>query len=141
MVAPTQLLVHVFQPFKLSQTQLAIVALLLRGLPNAQIAYGLQLKVTTIKSHLTHIYRKTNVSNRAEFIIRFQAELHTLNGVANPNELSLITDLNIKLTRCLATHRTSNQIRDAWSTAVHSYIPPQVSHKLLKHLLDELRLV
>lgn len=53
---------------KLTQREFDVLELLLKGLPNKQIGYQLGISVATAKTHVSAIFRKLNVSNRARVI-------------------------------------------------------------------------
>ena len=50
----------------LTDTELAVVRLLTDGLTNAAIAEKMLISQGTVKAHLSHIFTKTGVANRAE---------------------------------------------------------------------------
>ena len=50
---------------KLTAREKNVLELLVRGLPNKQIAFELGISTTTAKAHMGSIMRKLNVSNRA----------------------------------------------------------------------------
>jgi DNA-binding NarL/FixJ family response regulator len=57
----------------LSARELEILALLAEGLSNKEIAARLLIAFTTVRTHLTHIYKKLNIHRRTEAIgIYFQ---------------------------------------------------------------------
>ena len=49
------------------------------GMTNKQIAEALFVAVSTVKSHVEHIFRKLAVRNRAEAVARY-AEIAAANG-------------------------------------------------------------
>ena len=53
---------------KLTAREKNVLELLVRGLPNKQIAFELGISTTTAKAHMGSIMRKLNVSNRARVI-------------------------------------------------------------------------
>lgn len=55
---------------RLTMTEMVVIQSLSRGLTNEQIAGELNLKVTTVKSHLYSIYKKMGVKNRMEAVVR-----------------------------------------------------------------------
>lgn len=52
----------------LSSRELEVIRLITEGLANKEIADRLQISVNTVKFHLTAIYKKMQVSNRAELL-------------------------------------------------------------------------
>ena len=54
----------------LSYREEEVVALLLQGKSNKQIAITLGITTRTVEFHISHIYEKTGVSSRAEAIIK-----------------------------------------------------------------------
>jgi LuxR family maltose regulon positive regulatory protein len=54
-----------------------VLRLVVAGLSNPQIAEELVIAVSTVKSHINHLYGKLGVSSRAQAIARAQA-LHLL---------------------------------------------------------------
>ena len=50
----------------LTERELDVLRLLASGLSNVEIAEGMHLSVNTVKTHLKHVYRKLDVSNRTE---------------------------------------------------------------------------
>ncbi len=57
-------------PVSMTGRQLEVLKLLLKGKSNRNIAEQLQLSESTIKIHLTNIYKLMNVSNRTEAVIK-----------------------------------------------------------------------
>jgi two-component system, NarL family, nitrate/nitrite response regulator NarL len=55
--------------FGLTARQLQIVATVVAGLPNRDIARKLSISEDTVKHHLTQVYAKTGVSNRLELAL------------------------------------------------------------------------
>jgi DNA-binding CsgD family transcriptional regulator len=53
----------------LTTRELAIVQLLAEGLVCKQIAARLAVSVSTVRSHLVHMYRKLNVADRAQAVL------------------------------------------------------------------------
>jgi len=53
----------------LTKREKEILAQLLQGQSNRQIAYSLQISIRTVEFHLTNIYAKFNVSSRVELIL------------------------------------------------------------------------
>lgn len=60
------------QELGLTDRQGEVLALMLRGLPNKQIARQLNLSETTIKEHVTNILAKLGVANRVAAITRLR---------------------------------------------------------------------
>lgn len=58
------------QELGLTDRQGEVLGLMLRGLPNKQIARQLNLSETTVKEHVTNILAKLGVANRVEAITR-----------------------------------------------------------------------
>lgn len=56
---------------KLSKTELKILKLLEKGLPNKSISFECQISENTVKFHLKKIFKKLNVHNRMEAIYKF----------------------------------------------------------------------
>ena len=54
---------------KLAPRQQAIARLILEGKPDKQIARELRLAVSTIRTHLTRLYRRLGISDRAELLV------------------------------------------------------------------------
>jgi DNA-binding CsgD family transcriptional regulator len=61
---------HLQLRYNLTNRQLEVIHYILKGWPNLQIANHIFVCTNTIKSHLTGIYKKLGVSNRAQMIIR-----------------------------------------------------------------------
>jgi LuxR family maltose regulon positive regulatory protein len=61
----------------LSEREMDVLRLVVAGLSNPQIAEELVIAVSTVKSHINHLYGKLGVSSRAQAIARAQA-LHLL---------------------------------------------------------------
>ena len=53
---------------KLAPRQEAIARLILEGKPDKQIAQDLKLAVPTIRTHLTRLYRRLGITDRAELL-------------------------------------------------------------------------
>lgn len=53
----------------LSNREVDVLRLLLRGFPNQQIAAELRICEKTVEKHLTNIYNKLGVSSRSEAIL------------------------------------------------------------------------
>ncbi len=48
----------------LSPREWQVLALVAQGLPNKEIAQQLTISAHTVEKHLTHLYKKLNVTNR-----------------------------------------------------------------------------
>jgi DNA-binding CsgD family transcriptional regulator len=55
----------------LTERELGIVQLICDGLTNAQIAHRLNIGVSTVKTHLLHVFEKLKVQTRAALVSRF----------------------------------------------------------------------
>ncbi|MDO7640782.1 MAG: response regulator transcription factor, partial [Reinekea forsetii] len=53
----------------LTPKQQHVLSLISRGLLNKQIAYELDIKETTVKTHVSEIFRKLNIFNRTQAAI------------------------------------------------------------------------
>ena len=60
------------QHWGLSARERDVVELLAQGASNGDIARALFISVPTVKSHLQHIYRKSNVRSRTELVTRLR---------------------------------------------------------------------
>ena len=72
---PTQnskLITQNFLVEPLSERELEVLRLLAEGRDNAEIARALVVAVSTIKSHVNHIFSKLGVGNRLEAVLRAQ---------------------------------------------------------------------
>src|SRR3954469_3347592 len=58
----------------LSPAQLKVVNEVLKGKSNVEIAASLNLKVKTIKFHLSHVYKRLNIRSRTQLIARCSAQ-------------------------------------------------------------------
>ncbi|WP_117879987.1 response regulator transcription factor [Aureibaculum luteum] len=56
----------------LSKQETTVKNLILKGKSNKEIAQELFISLSTVKSHISHIYHKLNVSNRDELSLRFK---------------------------------------------------------------------
>jgi DNA-binding CsgD family transcriptional regulator len=65
----------------LTPTERKVVGLVAGGRSNADIAARLLMSVPTVKSHLTHVFTKLNLTNRAEL-----AAAATQRRIALPSE-------------------------------------------------------
>lgn len=55
----------------LSFREVQVIELIVEGMKSKEISEILFIEEKTVKYHLTNIYRKSNVKNRAEFISKF----------------------------------------------------------------------
>lgn len=60
--------------YELSPREEEILEYMIEGLDNRQIATELQVAIGTVKTHTSHIFKKTGVSNRAELFQKFWSE-------------------------------------------------------------------
>jgi predicted ATPase/DNA-binding CsgD family transcriptional regulator len=60
----------------LTPTETQVVELVTRGAPNKEIAERLYMSVATVKSHLTHVYGKLGIGNRAELAAEATKRAH-----------------------------------------------------------------
>jgi len=60
----------------LSKRELKVFDLLLSDLSNKEIANSLCVELSTLKSHINSVYRKLEVKNRRELLLKFKAELN-----------------------------------------------------------------
>lgn len=72
--------------FTISARETEVLGLLRDGLTNQEIADRLFVSITTVKSHLSHLYEKTGTRNRVELlrIIRSDEGESDLRGMENP---------------------------------------------------------
>ena len=54
----------------LSKRELEVLALLVRGVSNKEIAIKLDISDGTVRNHLTHIYRKLGVTDRVQAVLQ-----------------------------------------------------------------------
>ncbi len=57
----------------LSERELQVLRLIVAGLSNSEIAQELVIAVSTVKSHVNHIYGKLGVKSRTQAVARAQA--------------------------------------------------------------------
>lgn len=62
----------VFKKFALSEREIEITDLVIRGITNNDIAEKLFISINTVKSHIKNIYKKLSVSNRIQLIQMLQ---------------------------------------------------------------------
>ena len=55
----------------LSTREQDVTILVCRGLSDAEIASQLKLSISTVKSYLRHVFRKVQVRNRRQLMVRF----------------------------------------------------------------------
>jgi DNA-binding CsgD family transcriptional regulator len=60
----------------LTEREFGIVQLICDGLTNAQIANRMNIGVSTVKTHLLHVFGKLNVQTRAALVSRFLSSAH-----------------------------------------------------------------
>lgn len=72
---------------RLTSRERDVVAALLRGGQDKEIAHTLNLSSHTVHSHLDRIYRKVGVTTRCELILRVFAEHTTKPGKVDGNRL------------------------------------------------------
>lgn len=56
---------------KLTDRELQVMKLLTLGMPNKEIAQKLRISKNTVDRHLASIYRKLDVHNRTEAVLRY----------------------------------------------------------------------
>lgn len=66
-----QMHVHVPKYYTLTTRETELLAYLVEGLSNREIAQKLQVEMKTVKNHLTHIYSKLQVQNRLEAVVYY----------------------------------------------------------------------
>ena len=66
--APAAVVRPVMSPRALTPREAEVVAAVGRGLPNREVARRLWLSETTVKFHLSRIYRKLGLQSRQELI-------------------------------------------------------------------------
>lgn len=59
-----------FEP--LTNQQWKVLELMAQGLPNKQIAYAIDVQLTTVKAHVSSLLQKFGVSRRAQAVILYQ---------------------------------------------------------------------
>jgi DNA-binding NarL/FixJ family response regulator len=57
-------------PFGLTADERSILAIVAKGLSNAEIGAALQIERRTVRTHLLHIYRKLGVSSHVEAVVK-----------------------------------------------------------------------
>ncbi|MBD0380782.1 response regulator transcription factor [Paenibacillus sp. WST5] len=62
---------------ELTRKEAEVAELLIQGLANAEIAKQLFVSVITVKKHLSSIYHKWNVRNRAQFMTKWMDRRHS----------------------------------------------------------------
>ncbi len=63
------------KPFSLSPREQEIVLWLLRGKSNKEICDGLFISLSTVKTHVSRIFKKTGVASRSELFFHYQRNL------------------------------------------------------------------
>lgn len=64
------------EKYALTQRELDVLELVVTGANNKRIANELALGLSTVKTHLIHIFKKTEVSSRTELFSKVVSELH-----------------------------------------------------------------
>lgn len=59
------------EKYNLTKKEIIILEQMLNGLENYYIAEKLNCSLATVKTHVQHIYQKTNIKNRQELLCRF----------------------------------------------------------------------
>ena len=59
---------------RLTMTETVILQYLVQGLTNAQICQKMNLKLPTVKGHIYNIYKKMNVKNRVQAVMKWKEE-------------------------------------------------------------------
>ena len=59
---------------RLTMTETVILQYLVQGLTNAQICQEMKLKLPTVKGHIYNIYKKMNVKNRVQAVMKWKEE-------------------------------------------------------------------
>lgn len=83
---PKEQLQEAFDAAGFTDRERDVARLILRGCSNQEIAEELQITINTLKTHVRHIYSKTESSNRATFILK-------MSGHAPMNEQKEPTDV------------------------------------------------
>lgn len=55
----------------LTKRQTQIAELIIKGLENKEIAYELKITESCIKSHVLHMFRRTNTKNRVQLAMAY----------------------------------------------------------------------
>lgn len=106
-----------------------------QGLPNKVIAWRLNVTLSTVKTHLTRIFKKTGFTQRAELIAHF-AELVSDRDISsssedNMSDCNIDTDQSSKACRNI-TKRIRNRVtygqRDLPETDKWARLGPQIAH-------------
>ncbi len=63
-------------PDSLTRRERQIAEALLQGKSNAEIAEALHIAESTVKTHIKHLFEKTGVHDRLEFVLRLRREGH-----------------------------------------------------------------
>jgi len=58
---------------KLSPMEQNVLQRLARGLLYKEVAHDLKISVSTVRTHVWHIYQKVQVHNRTEAVLKFQS--------------------------------------------------------------------
>jgi DNA-binding NarL/FixJ family response regulator len=57
-------------PAAITARQLAVAALVVRGLSNPEVARVLDISINTVKKHVRDLFRRCEVASRAELAVR-----------------------------------------------------------------------
>ncbi len=68
---------------KLSKRQLQILKLIQEGKSNQEISQNLTISEGTVKQHLFQLYKKLNVKNRTQALVKYQNVLKDINEIPN----------------------------------------------------------
>lgn len=72
---------ELFLKYKISQREKEVIFLLLKGLQDKEISNLLQISITTIRTHIRHIYDKCSVNNRVELLNIFHENQRYIQNV------------------------------------------------------------
>lgn len=73
----------VIAALRLTPQQTKIVALILHGKRDKQIAAEMQLNIWTVRTHLTRIFVRLGIGDRVELVVRVFATLRALPAAAH----------------------------------------------------------
>lgn len=57
------------EPPPLTEKEFEVLRAIVEGLPNAEIARVLDIRLSTVKSHINHLFQKIKVSDRTQAIL------------------------------------------------------------------------
>lgn len=60
-----------FMKNELTKREKEVISILIKGKSNEQIAKNLHVSVNTIRTHLSSSFKKLNVKNRTELVIKY----------------------------------------------------------------------